>query len=212
MRERNVFRSLWWVLAGAAAACAAPAASFPEAPAPATALQAPEDEDLVPAGFGTLLQDEVTLSLRSEDLLIKATPLAEEVTRLTAPDTYARLSGLAGAHREALELQTRATDPVLFLVSIFSYQPNVTYQPEDINIVSQGIRERPLAIQAITPGWGQQRLDQQETQMAVYAFSPAVNLDLDLEIEYGDARNAGWQRILTVLEAERAKVRARAGG
>ena len=176
------------------------------------AAQEPEEEDLVPAGFGTLLQDEVSLSLRSQDLLIKATPLAEEVTRLTAPDTHARLSALAAAHRETLEFQTRSTDPVLFLVSVFSYQPDVTYQPEDINIVNQGIRERPLAIQAITPGWGVQRLDQQETQMAIYAFSPFINLDLDLEIEYRDARNAGWQRILTVLEAERAKVRARAGG
>ncbi len=180
-------------------------------PAPAAAQEL-DEEDLVPAGFGTLLQDEVSLSLRSEDLLIKATPLAEAVTRLTAPDTYARLSALAGAHRETLEFQTRSTDPVLFLVSVFSYQPDVTYQPEDINIVNQGIRERPLAIQAITPGWGVQRLDQQETQMAIYAFSPFINLDLDLEIEYRDARNAGWQRILTVLEAERAKVRARAGG
>ncbi|MDE0357845.1 MAG: hypothetical protein OXN92_08880 [Gammaproteobacteria bacterium] len=181
-------------------------------PAASAAAQEPEEEDLVPAGFGTLLQDEVSLSLRSQDLLIKATPLAEEVTRLTAPDTHARLSALAAAHRETLEFQTRSTDPVLFLVSVFSYQPDVTYQPEDINIVNQGIRERPLAIQAITPGWGVQRLDQQETQMAIYAFSPFINLDLDLEIEYRDARNAGWQRILTVLEAERAKVRARAGG
>ena len=191
----------WIVALACLAALATPAAA-----------QEPEEEDLVPAGFGTLLQDEVSLSLRSQDLLIKATPLAEEVTRLTAPDTHARLSALAAAHRETLEFQTRSTDPVLFLVSVFSYQPDVTYQPEDINIVNQGIRERPLAIQAITPGWGVQRLDQQETQMAIYAFSPFINLDLDLEIEYRDARNAGWQRILTVLEAERAKVRARAGG
>ena len=202
MREKSVFHTLLCMLAGVAAACAAPGA----------AAQEPEEEDLVPPGFGTLLQDEVTLSLRSGDLLIKATPLAEEVIRLTAPDTYTRLSGLAGAHREALEFQTRETDPVLFLVSIFSYQPDVTYQPEDINIVNQGIRERPLAIQAITPGWGVQRLSQQQMQMAVYAFSPFINLDLDLEIEYRDARNAGWQRILIALEAERAKVRARAGG
>ena len=202
MRDRDATRFLFRTLACVAAACATPAA----------AAQETGEEDLVPAGFGTLLQDEVSLSLRSQDLLIKATPLAEEVTRLTAPDTYTRLSTLAAAHREALEFQTRSTDPVLFLVSIFSYQPDVTYQPEDINIVNQGIRERPLAIQAITPGWGLQRLDQQETQMAIYAFSPFINLDLDLEIEYRDARNAGWQRILTVLETERAKVRARAGG
>ncbi len=201
MRDRDMPRAAPW---RSTLACLAALAT------PAAAQE--EGEDLVPAGFGTLLQDEISLALRSADLLIKATPLAEKVTRLTAPDTHARLSALAAAHRETLELRTRSTNPTLFLVSVFSYQPDVAYQPEDINVVNQGIRERPLAIQAITPGWGVQRLDQQEAQMAIYAFSPSVNLDLDLEIEYRDARNAGWQRILTVLEAERAKVRARAGG
>ena len=61
--------------------------------APAAAQE--EEEDLIPAGFGTLLQDEVSLSLRSGNLLIKATPMAEEVIRLTAPDTYTRLSSTA---------------------------------------------------------------------------------------------------------------------
>ena len=63
----------------------------------------------------------------------------------------------------------------------------------------------------MTPGWGAQRLGQQETQMAIYAFDPGIDLETDLAVEYGAERNAGWEHILPVLQAERAKVRARAG-
>ena len=205
-----------WMLVGAVLACAAPTRAFEEAPAtaslpPAAALVSAQEADMVPPGFGTLRQDDVSLALRNGNLLIKATPLDEAVIRLTAPDTYARLAGLADAHRETLERDARVQEPTLFLVSVFSYEPDVTYQPEDVNVVSQGIRERPLAIRAVTAGWGTQRLGQQETQMAVYAFSPGIDLELDLEVEYRETRNAGWERILSVIHAERAKVRARAG-
>ncbi len=194
-------------------ACAGgPALEEGEAPAPATPSVAQSDDALLPPGFGTLRQDDVTLALRSGDLLIKATPLDEAIIRLTAPDTYDRLAGLARAHREPLERQAIVSDASLFLVSVFSYQPNVTYQPEDLNLVSRGLRERPLAIRAVTPGWGVQRLGQEETQMAVYAFDPDIDLTVDLAVEYQDARNSGvWERILSVIQAERAKVRARAG-
>ncbi len=171
-----------------------------------------EREDLVPAGFGTLRQDEITISFRQGDLLIKVTPLDESVTRLTAPDTYARLNGLAQANRASLEDQAFATEMSLFLVSFFSYEPNVTYQPEDILLVNQGLRSRPLAIQGITPGWGVQRLDQQETQIAIYAYEANIDLDVDLEVEYQFASNRGWDRILPLVESERSKARARAGG
>ena len=49
---------------------------------------------LVPAGYGTLIQDHFTLTLESGPLRVKVTPLAESVIRLAAPDTYERLAGL----------------------------------------------------------------------------------------------------------------------
>ena len=215
MPGMNQHRMAPWMLVCVILACGAPNRSVDDravtTPPPADALLEAQEADMVPPGFGTLHQDDVTLALRNGDLLIKATPLDEALIRLTAPDTYARLTGLAAAHREALERQARVQGASLFLVSVFSYEPDVTYQPEDINVVSQGIRERPLAIRAVTPGWGLQRLEQQETQIAVYAFSPSIDLELDLEVEYRETRNAGWERILSIIHAERAKVRARAG-
>ena len=175
----------------------------------------PEDTTSVsvPAGYGTLLQDQITLQLRSGSLLIKLTPLSEEIIRLTAPDTYGRLRGLAEAHGPRASRTAMGSDPTLFLVSLFSYQPDVTYEPEDLLLVNRGLRLRPQGIAPVSPSWGTQRLGQQEARMAVYAFEGGIEWEADLVVEYQQLRNEQWQdQIAPVLEAERAKVRARGGG
>ena len=94
---------------------------------------------------------------------------------------------------------------------MFSRAPDITYEPENLHIVNGGLRYRPIAIEAITPGWGGQRLRQQETQLAVYAFDPGIELEIALTVEYEGARDTSWQTILNLLESERARVRARIG-
>jgi hypothetical protein len=165
---------------------------------------------LVPPGYGTLLQDQISLRLQSGDLLIKVTPLDERITRLTAPDTYERLRGLAEIHGP--RAARTASESSLFLVSLFSYSPDVTYEPEDLLLVNQGLRLRPQGIAPITP-WGTQRLGQQETRMAIYAFDGGIEWEGDLVVEYQHLRNEIWRdQVLPLLQAERAKARARAGG
>ncbi len=165
---------------------------------------------LVPPGYGTLTQAEFTLELENGDLQIQVTPLAESVIRLAAPDTYQRLTGISAS--AGASLRARAPEEShLFLVSMFSRAPTVTYEPENLHIVNGGLRYRPTAIQAITPGWGGQRLRQQETQLAVYAFDPGIELEIALTVEYEGASDTSWQIILNRLEAERARVRARVG-
>jgi hypothetical protein len=159
------------------------------------------------------LQDQITLRIQQGDLLIKVTPLEEWVIRLTAPDTYTRLQGMARAHGERAAQMAMATPSSLFLVSFFSYQPNVTYQPEDLELANRGLRYRPRGIAPVTPSWGLQRLGQQQTQMAVYAFAGGIDLEADLVVEYQGLRNEIWRaQIVPLLRAEAAKVRARAGG
>lgn len=165
---------------------------------------------LVPAGFGTLIQDEFTLTLQAGALQVKVTPLAESVIRLAAPDTYERLAGLAQSHRPGLRSRT-GRDVSLFLVSFFTRDPIVRYEPESLHIVNGGLRYRPAAIQAITPGWGEQRLQQEETQLAVYAFDGAIDLEITMVVEYERARDTSWEGILNRIELERARVRGRVG-
>lgn len=175
--------------------------------APATLPAGPES--LPKPGTGTLRQSEISLSLTSGSLDILVTPLGEAVIRTAAPDTYRRLSGLASRYLPEAMRRTGAEAPKLFLVSFFSESPDVSFVPEEIQIISRGARRRPEAIFPITPGWGQRRLDQRETETAVYAFGDGVDLESSMTVVYGLVENANWPAILTRIQAERARARSR---
>ena len=166
---------------------------------------------LVPAGFGTLKQDEFTVQLRNDALQIKVTPLAESVIRTAAPDTYDRLRKMAEARRQEAERNAGANNNLeLFLVSFFSYTPDTEYQPEALQVTHHGRQMRAVAILPITAGFGQQRLKQQVNQMAVYAFEGPIEYDQPITVRYNNDQSDAWSGILQKLEIERAKILARA--
>lgn len=176
------------------------------APLPEGGVGDPESAPLPPPGYGTLAQVEVSMSMRSDDLEIMVTPLEDAVTLVTAPDTHQRLSRTAAAHRPQAPAGT-----LLFLVSFYSENPDTRFVPEEVQIISRGLRFRPAAILPVTPTWGQRRIGQRETEMAVYAFPPEVDLDAELALAYGLDQSASWTAVLTRIRAERARARARAG-
>lgn len=165
----------------------------------------PAAEPLPPPGHGTLSQREVSLTLRSGDLQLMVTPLAESVLVATAPDTYQRLSALAAPYRVGAE------DASIFLVSFFSDHPDVRFVPEEVQFLSRGLRVRPRSIEPLTPGWGVRRVAQRATEMAVYVFDRAVDLESDAVLHYGFEQSNEWSIILPRIQSERARARARAG-
>ena len=166
---------------------------------------------LVPPGHGSLLQDDVTLGLRTEAVQLKVTPLEEWVLRLTAPDTYARLSALATTYRSEITRRTGRDDAALFLVSFFGRTAGASFTPEDVQLVHRGRRLRPAFIRPMTSGWEQRRIDPGQTQAAIYAFTDEVDLEQPISVEYADQTGTPWEDILRRLEAERVRARARAG-
>lgn len=167
----------------------------------------------LPAGLGTLRQEELAIRVRRGELEIFVVPLHEAVIRTAAPDTWERLSALGLAHRRWFRDRTGSDAPYrLFLVALYTEFEPLAFEAEELALVSGGLRLRHVALRALTPGWDQQRLLPGEPQMAVYAFPPEVVLASDLEVEYREVRSRDWTRILSAVEAEQARVRARAGG
>ena len=160
-----------------------------------------------PSGYGSLLQSEVSMSLSSRDLEILVTPLGESVIRVTAPDTEERLRGIATANRNTLPDSAH-----LFLVSFFTAQVDVAFVPEEIQLIAQGLRVLPTGIAPVTPGWQHRRVLQRQTELAVYAFPPDVDLESELVLVYGFDQTSAWSVILPRIQSERARVRARASG
>lgn len=174
--------------------------------------EAPASRQLPPAGYGTLRQNDVTVDLTTGDLQLKVTPLAESVTRVTAPDTYRRLSALASQYGPEALRRSGTAGVSLFLVTAYSESPDVTYVPRNLQLISKGTRLRAAAIVPVTGGWEQGRLRQRQPEMAVYAFAGTVDLESDLVVTYGLVESAAWNAILPQVRAERARVLARAGG
>lgn len=169
-------------------------------------------EPLPPPGYGTLRQEEITLSLTSGELQVKVTPLAESILVATAPDTYGRLRGIVDVHGPRARTDAGLDSTSLFLVSFYSEDQGTTFVPEEVQLRSLGVRLRPAAILSVTPGFGDRRLEQRATEMAVYAFPDEVDLESDLIVTYGLVENAGWSVVLARVQAERARARSRAVG
>ena len=165
-------------------------------------------DTLVTAGYGTLRQDEVTVSLRNGAVLVKVTPLDEAVIRLLAPDTYDRLVSLRTSRRDEAR-RIAMSEPEMFLISFFSYEPDAAFQPEDVQIVYQSRLLRPDVVIQLTDGWGRQRLDQQETQTAIYGFDADIDFQQVFTVRYGMAESDQWRQILVRLENERGRIRSR---
>lgn len=169
---------------------------------------------LVPAGFGSLKQDDISIRLQLRGLLVRVTPLDESVIRLLASDSYrslrdrreserARITGLASRYG--------VRDFSLWSISYYGTEPDVRFSPTEVIISSVGRDFRPIEIIPLTTGFGQQRLDQHDTQTALYLFDEAVDVNQPLTVTVETTRSVGWQETLQVIERERALVRSRAG-
>ncbi len=202
-RRRTHFgrRAARAILATALSGCTIAPGPAPGAPGAPTAL------GTLPTGFGTLRQDDVSIALTSGDLRLLVTPLQRSVTHVTAPDTEQRLDALTAAHAAP----GREDGTGLFLVSLYSERPDVGFVPEDVQLIAQGFRLRPIYIEPLSPAWGERRLRQREQALAVYDFGGDVDLERELVLVYGLAQSAQWNAILPRVQAERARVLARAG-
>jgi hypothetical protein len=176
--------------------------------APGPSGTGPIDVGALPSGFGTLRQEDVSIGLTSGDLRVLVTPLHRSITRVTAPDTQRRLDALVEAHAGP----GREDGSGLFLVTLYSDRPDVSFVPEDVQLIAQGFRTRAAAITPLTPTWGARRVGQREQEMAVYDFGDSVDLERELVLVYGLTQAAHWAAtVLPRVQAERASVRTRAG-
>jgi hypothetical protein len=205
------------VLVSCAVAIAGCAAGTAGTPSQQGALAPISDDTIgranVPAGFGTLRQDDIAIRLELQGLIVRAIPLDENLIRLLTPDSYHALRDLQESNKQPIAAVTRRTGgraPDLWYVSFYGVQPDVTFSPRELVITSSGRDFRALEVLPLSSGFGEQRLKQRETQSAIYLFEDAIDLDQPLSVMFQNVRNDDWEQILTRVERERALVRARA--
>lgn len=198
----------------AAIACGAPGGGEESAAAPAPARQAAQDaRDLIPAGYGSLRQEEIAVRIQLPSYLVRAIPLEESVIRTLSPDSYRALRDLVTARsREIAAIAGRhgVRDPTLWYLSFFGLEPETRFNPRDIVITGGGRDFRPLDIVPLTVGFNEQRLQQRETQSAIYVFDNGLDVDQPLVVSVDTVRSSTWAGTLRAIERERSLVRTRA--
>ena len=168
---------------------------------------------LVPAGYGSLRQDDVSIRLSTRGVQVRAIPLEESIMRALAPDSYRALRDLLASRRgeiDRLAARNGVRRPSVWYVSFFGMEPDARFSPMELRITSAGRDYRPLEILPLSPGFGENRLAQRETQSALYVFEDGVDPEQPLTVAMGDERNATWQETLRRVERERALIRSRA--
>jgi hypothetical protein len=176
--------------------------------------------NLVAAGFGTLKQEDIAIVLQPNNVRITAIPLDESVIRTLAPDSYRNLRATLDSKRQQIAQRAAAhgfRDPRVWYVSFAGLTPDSRFIPTDITVTSGGRDYRPFDVIPLTPGFGEQRLQPREVQRGLLLFDNAVDVAQPLVVSSGAERNTDWstdsgETILSKIDAERAQIRARAGG
>lgn len=168
---------------------------------------------LVPAGFGTLRQDDIALKLQVDQVQVRAIPLDESVIRVLAPDSYRSLHGLRESKRDAIDRlagRYMLRERNVWLVGFYGLAPDARFSPGELTLTVSGRDYRPVEILPLSSGFGEQRLDQRETQTALYLFADGVDLSQPIVARMQGREDPSWGDIVQRIEQERALIRGRA--
>ncbi len=152
-------------------------------------------QDTLPVGYGTLKRDDIVVRFATDQLEIQVLPLAEQVIRLLAPDTYRSLAQL---------LKTKGRD-----LADAAQRAGVE-RPALVIITSRGRLFRPVGIVPLSPRWSSYQLDAHEQAVAIYLFEEGISFHEGLTVSYQGLANDAWTGVLPTLDRERARVMARA--
>jgi hypothetical protein len=203
------------LIAAAAVMGACAAAGGPVATGRGASVMGPDSAatNLVPAGFGTLRSDEISIQLNPAGVLIRALPLDENVIRLLTTDSYQTMRSLQEGNRTTIAEVARRygiTRTSLWFVTFYGIAPQSRFSPMELLVTSLGRDHRPIEVIGLTSGFAEQELDQREKQTALYVFDADIDVNQPLVVSYLTERDESWAQILPKLESERARVRARA--
>lgn len=196
--------------------CAAAGSAGAIASAPVTNVPQSDTAGLtlLPPGYGSLRQDDLSLHIAGGTVLVRALPLDEPLIRLLTQDSYRALHDLKEGSRSQIDAIGRrygGRSVSVWLVSYYGVEPNARFTPGDLIITSSGRDFRPYDILSLTAGFGENRLRQRETQSALYVYDGDVQVNQPLSVAYEGSIDTSWDQTLQTIERERAMVRARSG-
>jgi hypothetical protein len=173
-------------------------------PAPPTETEATEEEP-----EGVLESEDISVILQGGGLWIKITPMSDEILRYTNPDTKRTYSSMLKSQGASLLSREGKIDYKPFFVQFQGRSENEIYfDPTELNIIQQGKLYKPVEIIPISSTFDKRILKLYgNPEMAIYAFSPEIDLDLSIEFKYKELRSSRWDEIIRTVEDSKLLVR-----
>jgi hypothetical protein len=170
---------------------------------------------MLPAGYGTLSIDDITVTLSTDVLDIRIVPLDERVLRLAKPVADSAMDQLVDQFKARIqEVCTRSgiSTPGLALVTFYSRQPATRFEPQDFSILAPGREFRPVAVLPYTPNFNNGQLDLRQRASAIYIFEEPLPVETNFGVRYGvNTASDAWAGIRLKLDREKSRVISRAG-
>lgn len=168
--------------------------------------------DLPPAGFGTLNQEDIALTLRLEDLEIRIVVLDERVLRLLAPDAYTSLHGILqtrGAEIDSISRRNGVAVPGVLFVTFFARRAGARFDPQNLNVVIRNQLYRPIGIVPYSANFNSQQLEVRQQASGLFLFEETLPVFEAFTISYGAVSTDAWEGKLTRIQRERTRVMGR---
>jgi hypothetical protein len=168
--------------------------------------------DLIPVGYGSLNQDQLSIRLQNTDLEVRVLPLDERLLRLVSTDGYASLHALVADRQAQIDSAAREaglTNPGLVLVSFFGRRDDARFDPQNVNLIYRSQFYRPAAIVPITGNFSSRQLALRRQASAIYLYDVRLPIFESFDVSYADQQSSAWTDILPVLERERGRALSR---
>jgi len=171
-----------------------------------------EGQQLLPLGYGRLDQDNLSVSLRADNMDIRFTVLQENAMRLLNEDSYNSLHGLVGSRQseiDSIASQYGVNNPGLLFVRYFSLVEGTRFDAQLVTLNLNGVFYLPLGIVPLTPSIQSDRLGRRQQAQGIYVFEVPLTPFLPMGFSYGQNRTDAWGGRIDALERERARVQSR---
>lgn len=191
-----------------AGALALPACARAQVSTPVDSVRALE----LQPGLGQLNQDVITLRLSSGTLEVRIVPLEERLIRLLAPDAYQSLHLLLQSQRKRIDSIAAARgvrEPGVALVSFYGLAPATRFDPAVLSISLRNQQYRPIGTVPLSPTFSNQQLDVREQASGLFVYERQLPTQEPFTVRYLDSTNDDWERRLTRLDSERARILGR---
>ena len=197
-----------------AAACGGAQGQVTPAPADTASASAadPRTNQLIPAGYGRLNQDDISLRLVAGDMEIRFVPLDERVIRLLAPDAYRALRDIRESRRAGIDSVSRrygAAAPGVALVTFFSARSGQRFEPQNLALTVLNQEFRAIGIVPISANFTSQQLQVRGQANAVYIFEMPIPVMQEFSMGYGSDRTDAWKGRVPIIEREFDRISSR---